>query len=41
MFENVGIAASAGVTSALMVGASVIPTVLIQWQGRKWRAPKG
>lgn len=39
MFENVGIAASSGVTSALMVGVSVFPTVLLQWQGRRWRVP--
>ncbi|PGH20374.1 hypothetical protein AJ80_03642 [Polytolypa hystricis UAMH7299] len=41
MFESVGLAASSGVTTALIVGFSVIPTVLIQWRGRKWRAPKG
>ncbi|RLL99162.1 hypothetical protein CFD26_105262 [Aspergillus turcosus] len=37
MFENVGVAASAGVGCALIVGASVIPTIIVHWQGRKWR----
>lgn len=29
MFESVGIAASAGVVTALLVGVSVIPTVIL------------
>lgn len=37
MFESVGTAASAGVTNALMVGVSAIPTILLHWQGKKWR----
>jgi hypothetical protein len=37
MFENVGIAASAGVCVALMVGASVLPTIALQWKGRSLR----
>lgn len=37
MFDNVGIAASSGVSTALLVVASVIPTALLQWQGHKWR----
>ncbi|BCS18944.1 putative MFS transporter [Aspergillus puulaauensis] len=37
MFENVGIAASAGVCVALMVGVSVLPTIGIQWKGRSLR----
>jgi hypothetical protein len=37
MFENVGVAASAGVGCALIVGASVIPTIIVHWQGEKWR----
>ncbi|PGH07785.1 hypothetical protein AJ79_06173 [Helicocarpus griseus UAMH5409] len=41
MFEDVGIAASSGVTSALMVGVAVIPTILLQWQGAKWRPQPG
>ena len=38
MFENVGIAKSSGITTAMIVVGSVIPTILIQWQGKKWRA---
>ncbi|KAG2411999.1 hypothetical protein HFD88_009555 [Aspergillus terreus] len=37
MFENVGIAESAGVCVALMVGVSVIPTLFLHFLGRKWR----
>ncbi|KAH1592197.1 hypothetical protein KXX69_007156 [Aspergillus fumigatus] len=37
MFENVGVAASAGVGCALIVGASVVPTIIVHWQGKKWR----
>ncbi|KKK18579.1 hypothetical protein ARAM_005730 [Aspergillus rambellii] len=37
MFESVGIAASAGVCVALMVGVSVIPTIFLQWKGRSFR----
>ncbi|KAF9886615.1 hypothetical protein FE257_011255 [Aspergillus nanangensis] len=37
MFENVGIAQSAGVCVALMVGVSVIPTLCLHWFGRSWR----
>ncbi|KAJ9194007.1 hypothetical protein DTO164E3_7595 [Paecilomyces variotii] len=37
MFESIGTAASAGVTTALMVGVSAIPTILLHWQGKKWR----
>lgn len=35
MFEEVGIAASAGVMVALITGVSFIPTALLHWQG--WR----
>jgi len=35
MFEEVGIAASAGVMVALITGVSLIPTSLLHWQG--WR----
>lgn len=41
MFEDVGIAASSGVISALMVGVSVIPVILIQWKGQAWRQKRG
>lgn len=37
MFENVGIAASSGITTALMVCISAIPTILLHWRGRVWR----
>ncbi|KAI9372150.1 major facilitator superfamily domain-containing protein [Aspergillus egyptiacus] len=37
MFENVGVAASSGVCVALMVGASVFPTMFLQWKGRSFR----
>jgi hypothetical protein len=37
MFTNVGVAKSAGVTTALLIGASVIPTALLQWRGQIWR----
>lgn len=37
MFENVGVAKSAGVATALLVGVSLIPTMLLQWRGQAWR----
>lgn len=37
MFNNVGVADSAGVTTALMMGASFIPTIFLQWMGHSWR----
>ncbi|KAL2215420.1 synaptic vesicle transporter [Thermoascus aurantiacus ATCC 26904] len=37
MFENVGIAASSGITTALMVCISAIPIILLHWRGRVWR----
>lgn len=36
MFDDVGIANSAGVCTALMVGVSIIPTIFIQLKGRSW-----
>ncbi|KAJ5874890.1 uncharacterized protein N7529_003320 [Penicillium soppii] len=36
MFESVGIAASAGVAAALIMGAGFIPMALMHWQGNKW-----
>ncbi|KAJ5625406.1 hypothetical protein N7510_001715 [Penicillium lagena] len=36
MFESVGLAKSSGVVTALVMGASFIPTALMQWQGSKW-----
>lgn len=37
MFENVGVAPSSGVGSALVVAVSVIPTIFLHWKGRIWR----
>ncbi|KAJ5357715.1 Major facilitator superfamily domain general substrate transporter [Penicillium brevicompactum] len=37
MFENVGIAPSAGIGSAMVVVVSVIPTIFLQWKGQAWR----
>lgn len=37
MFEAVGVAASSGVGCALIVGVSVIPTIILHWMGRAWR----
>ncbi|OKL55821.1 hypothetical protein UA08_08814 [Talaromyces atroroseus] len=37
MFENVGYNGSAGIGVGLIVAISVIPTVIIQWLGHKWR----
>ena len=37
MFENVGVAASAGVVVALIVGGSIFPTMLAHWRGPSFR----
>lgn len=37
MFENVGVAASAGVAAALIVGVSILPTIVVQWRGPSFR----
>jgi hypothetical protein len=37
MFNNVGVAKSAGVAAALLVGVSLLPTMLLQWRGQAWR----
>lgn len=37
MFETVGVAASSGVCCALIVGVSVIPTIILHFMGRAWR----
>ncbi|KAF2002387.1 MFS general substrate transporter [Amniculicola lignicola CBS 123094] len=37
MFENVGIANSAGIAAAMLVGCSVIPTVFLHWKGDSLR----
>ncbi|KAH8695582.1 putative MFS transporter [Talaromyces proteolyticus] len=36
MFSSVGVAKSAGIVSALIVAASIFPTILLQWRGRVW-----
>lgn len=36
MFDSVGISASSGVVAALIMGASFLPTVFLQWKGKKW-----
>ena len=40
MFTSVGVAASAGVATALIVGVSIVPTMLVQWRGSPWRHVK-
>ncbi|KAL1968706.1 hypothetical protein VTN77DRAFT_1532 [Rasamsonia byssochlamydoides] len=40
MFTNVGVANSSGVATALIVGVSVIPTLLLQWRGQTWRGAR-
>lgn len=37
MFNHVGVAKSAGVTTAMIMGASFIPTIFLQWFGASWR----
>ena len=37
MFENVGIAPSAGIGCGMVVAVSVIPTILLHWRGLVWR----
>lgn len=37
MFETVGWGGGAGIAVALMVGVSVIPTIVLQWRGPDWR----
>ena len=37
MFENVGIANSAGIATALLVVVSFIPTAVLQWKGHLMR----
>jgi hypothetical protein len=37
MFTSVGVAASAGVAAALIIGVSIFPTMFIQWRGQKLR----
>lgn len=37
LLTNVGLVKSLGVIIALIVGASVLPTLLLQWKGKIWR----
>lgn len=37
MFTSVGVARSSGVVTALIVGVSVIPTMILHWRGHVWR----
>ncbi|QKX63084.1 uncharacterized protein TRUGW13939_10252 [Talaromyces rugulosus] len=40
MFSSVGVANSAGIATALIVVASLIPTALLQWRGELWHTKK-
>ncbi|KAK2593031.1 hypothetical protein QQS21_009285 [Conoideocrella luteorostrata] len=40
MIENIGFEKSTAVSTAMMVGVSVVPTALLQWKGRTWRGGK-
>ncbi|TGJ83166.1 hypothetical protein E0Z10_g5593 [Xylaria hypoxylon] len=40
LLANVGLIASTGVATALIVGASAVPTALLQWKGKLWRKPQ-
>ncbi|KFX94848.1 hypothetical protein V490_04129 [Pseudogymnoascus sp. VKM F-3557] len=37
MFEHAGVAASAGVAAALLVGVGIFPTMLVHWRGPSFR----
>jgi len=37
MFESIGLKASAGVGTALMIGVSVVPTIYLHFRGRSRR----
>lgn len=39
MFSSVGVAPSAGICAALVAAVSIIPTMIVHWQGRSWRPP--
>ena len=40
MFNTVGVAASSGVCCALVMGITVIPTIVIQWKGAALRGTR-
>ncbi|KAI0406749.1 major facilitator superfamily domain-containing protein [Xylaria palmicola] len=37
LLANVGLIASAGVVTGLIVGTSILPTLVLQWKGSAWR----
>ena len=37
MVEGVGLVKSAAIATTLMVGVSMLPTLVLQWKGRMWR----
>lgn len=37
MFDSVGVAASSGVVCGMIAAVSIIPTVVLQGFGRRWR----
>lgn len=37
MFDNVGVANSAGVVSALLIGAGIVPILVLHLRGKAWR----
>lgn len=37
MIENIGLIHSIGVVVALILGVSILPTMLLQWKGGGWR----
>ncbi|KAL5610399.1 hypothetical protein FOVSG1_005080 [Fusarium oxysporum f. sp. vasinfectum] len=37
MIKNIGFGASAGVSTAMIVAVSILPTILLQWKGRRWQ----
>lgn len=41
LFENVGLPGSAGVCAALIIGVSLVPTIVLQWRGGHWRTTRG
>ncbi|CAK7235294.1 hypothetical protein SBRCBS47491_009244 [Sporothrix bragantina] len=38
LIEKVGMREAAAVASCMMVGVSIVPTMLLQWKGRSWRS---
>ena len=40
MFTNVGVAASAGVAAALLIGVGIFPIIVVQFMGKNWRPSK-